>query len=245
MGSGFYAAFTGLAARTEALDLLASNLANSSTTGYKAQLPFYQSFEASRRASGLGSLNHAVNDYGVLGGATINLQAGSIESTGNDLDVALEGSGFLVVQTKAGLRYTRNGNLKVGPKGDLESPSGDPVLGQQGSINLPSGQIAISADGTISHNGAVVDQLRLVNFAPGTQLTLEGSSYYSAPGGTERPATDLQVRQGSLESSNLNPVMGTVGLIELQRQTETLQNALQIFHNVFNLSAAQDLPRVT
>ena len=245
MGSGFYAAFTGLAARTEALDLLASNLANSSTTGYKAQLPFYQSFEASRRAAGLGSLNRAVNDYGVLGGASINLQAGSIESTGNDLDVALEGSGFLVVQTKAGLRYTRNGNLKVGPNGDLESPSGDPVLGQQGPINLPSGQIAISADGTISHNGTVVDQLRLVDFPPGTQMALEGSSYYSAPAGTERPATNLQIRQGSLEASNLNPIAGTVGLIELQRQTETLQNALQIFHNVFNLSAAQDLPRVT
>jgi len=242
MGSGFYAAFSGLAAKTQELDLLASNLANVSTTGYKGQLPFYQELEASPHAARLGPLNRAINDFGILGGAAIDLSNGSVENTGNDLDVALEGSGFLTAQTQAGVRYTRNGSMKIGVNGDLETQSGDPVLGQQGPIQIPSGKISISADGTISQNGAVVDKLRIADFPPGTQLAAEGNSYYSAPDGSEQPAADPRVRQGAIEASNLNAVEGTVSLIELQRQMELMQNALTIFHNDFNQPAAQTLP---
>ncbi|MGO9271865.1 MAG: flagellar hook-basal body protein [Terriglobia bacterium] len=254
MGSGFYAAFSGLAAKTQELDLLASNLANVSTTGYKGQLPFYTELEASNHAARLGPLNRAINDFGILGGAAIDLSNGSIETTGNDLDVALEGSGFLTVQTSQGLRYTRNGSLKVGVNGELETQSGDLVLGQQSlgqpgvvppvPIQVPSGKVSISADGTLSHEGTVVDRLRIADFAPGTQLAAEGNSYYSAPAGSEQPAADPRVRQGAVEASNLNAVEGTVSLIELQRQTELMQNALTIFHNDFNQAAAQTLPGI-
>src|SRR5208283_4005841 len=108
MDSGFYAACTGLLAQTDALDLAASNMANLSTTGYKGQTEFYSSLEASMGNRRLSSLNQAVNDYGVLGGATVDLKAGEFEKTGNDMDLALEGQGFFVVQTPAGIRYTRN-----------------------------------------------------------------------------------------------------------------------------------------
>ncbi len=244
MGSGFYAAFSGLAARTQELDLLASNLANVSTAGYKGQLPFYTALEASTHAARLGPLNRAINDFGILGGAAIDLSNGSVETTGNDLDVALEGSGFLTVKTQQGVRYTRNGSLKVGVNGDLETQSGDPVLGQQGPIQVPSGKVAISTDGTLSHEGTVVDRLRIADFAPGTQLAAEGNSYYSAPAGSERPAADPRVHQGAVEASNLNAVQGTVSLIELQRQTELMQSALTIFHTDFNQAAAQTLPSI-
>jgi len=244
MGSGFYAAFSGLAARTQELDLLASNLANVSTAGYKGQLPFYTALEASTHAARLGPLNRAINDFGILGGAAIDLSNGSVETTGNDLDVALEGSGFLTVKTQQGVRYTRNGSLKVGVNGDLETQSGDPVLGQQGPIQVPSGKVAISTDGTLSHEGTVVDRLRIADFAPGAQLAAEGNSYYSAPAGSERPAADTRVHPGAVEASNLNAVQGTVSLIELQRQTELMQSALTIFHTDFNQAAAQTLPSI-
>jgi flagellar basal-body rod protein FlgF/flagellar basal-body rod protein FlgG len=128
MDSGFYAAFTGLVARTQALDVAANNLANVNTTGYKAQREFYSSLEASMKRGALSPLNRAVDDFGVLGGAAVDLQNGSLERTGNDLDVALEGPGFFVAQTKNGVRYTRNGGFHQTQSGQLVTAAGDPVI---------------------------------------------------------------------------------------------------------------------
>lgn len=244
MDSGYYAAFTGLVAKTEALDVAASNLANASTTGFKAQKEFYRSVMASLRGSRLGPLNRAVNNYGVLGGASIDLSAGTPERTGNDLDMALEGSGFFLVQTSSGVKYTRNGSFRIGASGRLETAAGDAVLGEQGPIELPSGPVSISPDGTLSQKGAVVARLKLVDFPPGTSLQAEGNSLYAAPAGSARPAPDPRVRQGMLEASNLNPVVGAVSLVALQRHTEMLQRALSIFNSDFNRTAAEELPRV-
>jgi flagellar basal-body rod protein FlgF/flagellar basal-body rod protein FlgG len=84
----------------------------------------------------------------------------------------------------------------------------------------------------------------LADFAPETLLTPEGNSYFVAPAGSEQPAADASVRQGTLEASNLNVVEGAVGLIILQRHAETLQRALSLFHNEFNRIAVEDLPRI-
>jgi flagellar basal-body rod protein FlgF/flagellar basal-body rod protein FlgG len=246
--SGYYAAFTGLLAGTQALELAANNLANISTTGYKAQREFYKSLTASLGNSDprqMSSLNQAINDYGVLGGATVDTQAGTLERTGNDLDLALEGSGFFVVQTKAGLRYTRNGNFRVGTDGQLVTAWGGLVMGDQGPLDIPSGSISVAADGTISSEGAVVGSLQIVDFPPGTALSAEGNSIYKAAPGSATPATDPRVRQGMLEASNMSPITGTIGLVMIQRQTQLLQQALSIFDNDFDKSAAEELSRVS
>jgi flagellar basal-body rod protein FlgF/flagellar basal-body rod protein FlgG len=246
--SGYYAAFTALLAGTQALELAANNLANISTTGYKAQREFYKSLEASLgnlHQRQVSPLNKAINNYGVLGGATVDVQAGTLERTGNDLDLAMEGSGFFVVQTKAGLRYTRNGNFGVDADGQLVTAWGDPVMDDQNRpIDIPTGSVSVGPDGTISSQGAVVGNLQIVDFAPGTVLVPEGNSMYKVPTGSATPATDPRVRQAMLEASNVNPITGTIGLIMIQRQTQLLQQALAIFHNEFNKSAAEDLPRV-
>jgi len=247
--SGFYAAFTGLAAQTQALELAANNLANISTTGYKAQREFYKSLTASLGNTSprpLSSLNQAINNYGVLGGATVDVQAGMLERTGNDLDVAMEGSGFFVIQTKAGLKYTRNGNFRVDTEGQVRTAWGDPVMDDQNRpLEIPSGPISISEDGTISSQGGVVGRFQTVDFAPGTALVPEGNSMYTAGKATATPAADPRVRQGMLEASNMSPITGTIGLIMIQRQTQLLQQALSIIHNEFNKSAAEDLPHVS
>jgi flagellar basal-body rod protein FlgF/flagellar basal-body rod protein FlgG len=169
-----------------------------------------------------------------------------LERTGNDLDVAMEGSGFFVIQTKSGLKFTRNGNFQVDTDGKVLTAWGDPVMDDQGRpLEIPSGPISISSDGTISSQGGVVGRFQTVDFAPGTALVPEGNSMYAAPKGTATPATDPQVRQGMLEASNMSPITGTIGLIMIQRQTQLLQQALSIFHNEFNKSAAEDLPHVT
>ena len=245
MDSGFYAACTGLLAKTDALDLAASNMANLSTSGYKAQLEFYRSLEASTGTRRLSPLNQAVNDYGVLGGAAVDMKTGEFQKTGNDLDLAMEGQGFFVVKTPAGMRYTRNGSFHTDAAGRLLTATSDEVMGEQGPVELPGGTITISSDGTISQQGAVVATMKLVTFKPGTSLTAEGNSYYQAPAGSEQPADDPRLSQGMLESSNLNPVVSTVSLITLQRHAQLLEQALSVFHSVFNNAPAQDLSRVS
>jgi flagellar basal-body rod protein FlgF/flagellar basal-body rod protein FlgG len=244
MDSGYYAAVTGLMAKMDALDVAASNLANVSTTGYKAQKEYYKSVAASLHGSvPTRNLNRAINAYGVLGGATVSLDNGSFQKTGNELDLAIQGSGFFAVQTSAGMRYTRNGNFQINSNGVLTSAAGDPVLGEAGPITLTSGQVSISQDGTISQQGGVLTRLKVVDL-PAAQLTPQGNSLYAAPAGAEQPVADPQVRQGMTESSNMDPVTGTVQLIMVQRNAGMLQRALQIFNNDFNKTAVEEIAHV-
>ncbi len=245
MNSGFYAAYAGLLAKMDAFQLAANNLANVNTTGYKGQREFYRSLTAALGNRPLSPLNRAINNFGVLGGATVDLSNGVLERTGNDLHLAMENSGFFAVQTASGVRYTRNGSFRVGPTGQLVSSSGDTVLDDQGRpIAIPAGVVSVGTDGAISVAGALVGRLRLVEFPPPTPLTPEGASYFRAPVGTELPAADPVVRQGMLEASNVNGMSAAVGLIALQRHAEMLQRVLTIFHTDFNRAAAQDLPRI-
>ena len=109
---------------------------------------------------------------------------------------------------------------------------------------LPSGNAEISSAGVISVNGDVAGQLQLTDFDPSVPLTSLGDAYFSAPSAAATPATPTHVRQGSLENSNVNPVECAVSLIEIQRNAEMMQRALTTFHNEFNKTAAEDLPKV-
>ncbi|HUK54709.1 MAG TPA: flagellar basal-body rod protein FlgF [Candidatus Binatia bacterium] len=244
MNSGFYAAFAGLTAKMQALDLLANNLANAGTAGFKGQHEFYKAVTASLGFTPLSSLNRAINNYGVLGGAALDLSQGNLQETGNNLDVAIQGHGFFAVQTAAGVRYTRNGSFELNPKGRLVDHGGDPVLGDQGPLQLPPGEVSVGPNGTLSVAGAVAGKLRVVEFPPGAQLAPEGGTLFNAPAGAARPSPDSVVEQGALEQSNVNPVEGTVSLILIQRQAESLERALSVFQNDFNRTAAQELSRV-
>ena len=109
---------------------------------------------------------------------------GNLESTGNPLDVAIQGPGFFAVQTGDGVRYTRNGSFRVSANGQLLSASGDPVLGEQGPIQLANGSVTISGDGTISIDGALAGKLRVVEFPPSTPITnVGGVVLFGASGG--------------------------------------------------------------
>ena len=123
MDSGYYAAFTGLAARMQALDLVANNLANVNTTGFRGQFEYYEGVSAGIGNQLLSPLNIATNDYGVLGGADVNLDQGNFISTGNPLDLAIKGEAFFVLKTPRGIRYTRNGSFHVNATGQLVNPN--------------------------------------------------------------------------------------------------------------------------
>jgi flagellar basal-body rod protein FlgF/flagellar basal-body rod protein FlgG len=242
MDSGYYAASTALVSRTQALDTIANNLANASTVGYRAQ---HNIFSSVLQAAGGSQFENAVNNFGVLSGTSIDESQGAMQKTGNNLDVAIQGAGFFTVQTPAGPMYTRNGSFQVSSQGLLTTSAGDPVMGQGGPLTLPKGDISISADGTISSKGAVVGRLKLAQFKPGTELSSAGETYYSAPANTEIADTGSEVKQGMLESSNVNPVSAMVELITAQRSAEMMQKALTMFNSEMDKTATTDLPKVS
>ena len=246
MDSGYYAACAGLVARTEALDTIASNLANSSTNGFRGEQNVFGSVLANAHGQQqLSGLNRAENTYGVLSKTQLDLSQGTIFPTGNPLDVAIEGSGFFKVQTAHGVAYTRNGGFAVSAKGQLVTSGGDAVLGETGPISVPPGTLSVSPDGTISSNGAIAGRLKLVDFALGTAVTSRGSGFYNAPSTAEIPAPASRLRQGALENSNINPVTGVVELISAQRSAEAMRHVLSMLDSEMDKTAAQDLPKVS
>jgi flagellar basal-body rod protein FlgF len=245
LDSGYYSACAGLRSQTHALELVANNLANVNTAGYRGQQPTFRSMLAASSTGTRDPISRAVNHFNVTGETQLDLSNGSFQPTGNPLDLAIQGKGFFAVRVKAGMLYTRNGSFQTSASGQLTTAEGDLVMGEQGPITLPSGTLSVSADGTLSSDGAVVGKLQLVEFAPGTPLLPAGNSYYAAPAGKQpQPAANAELRQATLESSNTNAITAVVDLITVQRHAEMLQHALSAFHNEFNRIAVTDLPHV-
>ena len=244
MDSGYYSACTALISRMQALDTIANNLANTSTAGFRAEHNVFSSVLASKGGLDQSPLNQAVNDYGIMSGTTLDQGQGALQKTGNALDVGIEGQGYFVVQTANGPMYTRNGAFQVSSKGQLVTANGDAVMGEKGVITMLPGEVSISANGTISSNGALSGKLKVVEFPAGTELTSVGDTYYSAPPNTAAPATNSNVRQGMLESSNVNPVASMVELVTAQRSAEMMQRALSMFNSEIDKTATQELPKV-
>ena len=246
MDSGFYAAVTALASKTQALDSVANNLANVNTSGFRAEHTQFKSVLAKATATGSSPLNLAVNSYGVMGGTRLDLRAGTLQKTGNDMDLAINGSGFFAVKTAAGEMYTRSGNFRVSSTGLMVTQDGDPVVGANGgTINVAGGKVYVGPDGTVSVNGAMVDRLKLVDFTDSSQLSSAGKTLYSAQAGAATQPSTATVEQGVLEDSNVNPVDSAVELINVQRQAEMMQRAMSFFSNDLNKTATEDLPRVS
>lgn len=245
MSSGYYAACAGLMTRTDALDTIANNLANVSTPGFRASHNSFSAALASANDGPLSVLNQDANEYGSLGATHLDTTQGALVPTGNELDLAIDGAGYFAAETAAGPVYTRGGNFRVSPQGQLLTSAGDPVLGDGGPISIVGEPVSIATDGTISVNGAVAGHLKLAEFPVGTQLESLGNSYYKAPLGTAQAAVNTKVRQGQLESSNVNPVTSVVELITAQHEVESMRRTLSLFSDEMDKTAAQDLPRVS
>ena len=245
MDSGYYAAMTGLVARTQALDTAAANLANAQTPGYRAEREYFRSVLLGPDALD-SQLGRTVNNFGLLGGDRLSMAQGALQSTGNPLDLAIEGEGFFQIQTASGLRYTRDGSFRRSPVGQLVTGAGEPVLSTAGlAIQLPPGEVAVGADGAVSVAGGVVSTVGVFTFPAGSQLTPEGADRYVAPQGVQAQlAKNSVIHQGALEAANEDVIQGSLDLIVMQRQAEMMQRALTVFHTEFNKTAAEDLPRV-
>lgn len=240
MNSGMYSACAALVTRMQSLDSIAANVANSSSTGYRAQTTSFGSALAQAGHHGtLSSLNRSANSFSQITSAQLSQTQGMLTRTGNELDVALQGSGYLKVQTANGVAYTRNGNLQLDTTGKLTTATGDAVLGEAGVVTLNRGPVSISADGTITQNGAIAGKLAVVDFPSGTNMMQRGTSTYIAPAGAEEQAGTATVQQGSLEGSNVSSIDGMVQLISAQRAAESMRHVLNMVDTDMNKTAAE------
>jgi flagellar basal-body rod protein FlgF/flagellar basal-body rod protein FlgG len=245
MDSGYYAALTGLVARTEALDTAAANLANAQTPGYRAEREFFRSALMGPDAAD-SQLGKTVNDYGLLGGDQLSMAQGALQQTGNALDLAIQGEGFFQIVTANGIRYTRDGGFQRSRGGQLVTAAGEPVLSTNGKpIPVPPGEVTVGADGVLSVAGGTVATVGVYTFPAGVRLTPEGTNRYVAPANA-KPAlsTNASIHQGAVESANQDVIQGSLDLIVMQRQAEMMQKALTVFYTDFNKTATEDLPRV-
>jgi flagellar basal-body rod protein FlgF len=244
LDSGYYAAFTGLLARSQALDVAAGNLANAGTAGYRAERDYFRSAILGPEAL-QSQLNTTVNNFGVLGGSRLDLGQGALTPTGNPMDLAIEGEGFFAIQTKQGVRYTRDGQFERAQDGTLTTQAGEPALDAKlQPIRIPAGETAVGDDGAVSVNGAVAGKIALFSFAADA-LSAEGANRYAAAQGAQPAAAAGAIRQGSLEASNQDVIGGSLQLVLMQRQAEMMQKAVSIFSNDFDKTASEDLPRVS
>ncbi|MBW8747089.1 MAG: flagellar hook basal-body protein [Acidobacteria bacterium] len=250
MSSGIYAIYSALQSRTQALDTAANNLANVGAHGFRAQRDYFRSLMDVADTQGqpeVSQVGRAVNNYNLLGGNRLDTAQGQIETTGNPLDLALQGNGYFGIKTAQGTRYTRDGGFQRSENGTLVTQHGDAVLNQSGApITLPSGQVHIAENGMVSVSGpegsAIVGQIGVFDFGPG-QLTNQGTNLFAAADGATPQTGTAVVRQGALEGSNEDAIHGTMELILTQRQTEMMQKALSIF-NSFDKTAGEDLGRI-
>ncbi|MGH7616773.1 MAG: flagellar hook-basal body protein [Gemmatimonadaceae bacterium] len=194
-------------------EIIANNLANVSTDGFKAQRVF------AKLLDGIRPVAETSSDYSV----------GNLRQTGNTLDVAIDGPGFFVVNTPDGERYTRGGPLRLDEKHQLVDTDGRPLLGTKkgGPITLSDGPVSIDKNGTITQDGKVVDTLRMDAAPKGVELEREGNALWVPPA-TKEPlaATGRNVKQGWVEESNVNSMSTLVDMISIQRAYASAQKAI-------------------
>lgn len=209
------------------MDVLANNMANVNTAGYKRDNMLFEEYvmpvASISDARGADAHISFVQDPIVYR----DFDEGPFEPTGNELDVAISGDAWFVVQTPDGERYTRNGQLKLSPDGELVTPSGHPILGEGGPITIGSEEtgIEIASDGTLSTNLGPRGKLRLVRFEDNGILKKEESMLFSTSQ-PSLPAEEARIAQGVIEKSNVEPVVELSRMIETVRAYTSLARAL-------------------
>jgi flagellar basal-body rod protein FlgF len=215
------------------LDVISNNIANVNTNGFKADRSLFEEF----LTSGAHEDNFKGKDRSVSyvqdRGTFRDFSQGAVQQTGNPLDVAISGNGFMVVQAPGGERFTRDGNLQINSTGQLVTNTGAPVLGNAGPIVFQptDHDIVVSPDGTITvqegtaHADSIRGKLRLVSFSDAQKLIKQGNDLYSGDGAAAD--TNSTFQQGFVEKSNVNSVIEMSHMVEVMRTYTNIANILQ------------------
>lgn len=211
MISGIYKAVDGSLAQKLKFDTISNNLANINSNAFKKDIISFDKALAIKNSS------------------TTDFTPGPIRYTGNEFDVAIDGPGFFKIQAPRGIRYSRNGSFTCNMDSLLVTQNGDPVLGQNGPIKINGTDVSIKSDGQVLVDGQPIDKIALVDFKQPRLLKKEGSSYYMHLGKEQDivNAEDMNIQQGYIENSNVNPTEEMIKMIETLRAFESAQKAIQ------------------
>ena len=249
MSDGIYAALSGAIASERSLDVVANNVANVGTDGFRGErLAFRESMaEASRDGSRPTTLR-----FTEIEESRIDLSEGPLRQTGNPLDLAISGDAFFVVQSQDGERYTRAGSFVVGSNGLVTTREGNPVLtepvattGRRAQLVVAPGttSISVGSDGTLSAGDQTMGRIGLVRFERASDLVSAGGALYAArSGSTPTRATGASVVQGFLEGANVAPIGGMNELITASRTFDAFQRVIQTFRTL-DERTARDLAK--
>lgn len=203
-------------------EVTANNLANASSGGFKADRMTAQSFDE-------------VWPEALM---SLDLSQGTVRDTARALDLALEGDGFLVVNTPEGERLTRGGGFEINQQGFLVDRDGNPVLGREGPLHIAGREVVVELDGTVVVDGARAGRLRLEAAASAAELVKEGHGRYRSLGELQE-ALGVQVVQGAIEDANVDALLGTVDLIQIQRAYAAGVDALRTLDDVMSVVATE------
>jgi flagellar basal-body rod protein FlgG len=232
MIKGIYTSEASMRPKMTRMEVIANNLANINSTGFKRDRVFVEILKESGApvADGRGDLT------GTRVRRAVDLTPGSLRPTNNPFDLALEGQGFFAVETPNGLRLTRNGHFMLSPDGGLVTAEGFPVQGENGNVVVPNmdkyqlGNITINEAGEVLADREPLTRLRIVTVADPDQLQKDHESLLM-PGANQIPVNiphdQLHVRQGFLEESNVDGIEEMIAMIELSRSFETDQKIIQ------------------
>lgn len=214
-------------AASHAMDVVANNIANASTPGYKS-LHLGSASWLDRLDNAGAPQGGETIEYATSSGTWRDASAGAIKETNNPLDFALSGPGFFTVQTQQGTRLTRDGRFTLSADGRLTTSSGEDVLdssGQPISISQAQGSISVASDGTITNAGGVIGQLGIVQVKNEQSLVAEGSNLFAAPDGWSS-AQKIKVIQGALEGSNVKPIIEITDMLKVSQNFQMISQFL-------------------
>lgn len=243
MSDGIYAALSGAIAQERSLDVVANNVANVGTSGFRGdRLAFQESLSRAR----VGPTPQSIR-YVDISRSQVDMNEGPVQQTGNPLDMALSGDGFFVVETPNGDRLTRDGSFRVDESGVLRHHLGHPLVNaaatdpRQRQIIIPPGttNVTIGSDGTVSSGDLVFGRVRVDTTPnPSTELRHEGLTLLTpSPGVRTTPATDFSVHQGFLEGANVNAISGMNELINANRSFDAFQRVISTFRSIDDRTA--------
>jgi len=234
---GIYAAASSMVSNFRRQQVVANNVANASTTGYKQDMAIPTDFPKMLIMGGSGSRRGMDSLFDAIGGlgsgmdlseVLLDLSQGDFTETGNALDLAINGAGFFAVQTLLGQQYTRDGTFFRDASGHLARADGGLLLGEDGPIQANGGEILIDGDGTVTVDGEVAGRIRLVDFGPQDKLVKVGNNYVvpESPDAQERPAEAAAINQGFLERSNVDLTRAMVEMMSAMRSYEASQKMI-------------------
>lgn len=227
MENSTYVALSGQNARERQMDVLANNIANLSTPGFKGETMMFQEY-LSKGVDGADPTS-----YVSVAGNSRDMSQGPMTHTGNPLDIALNGPGFLSVNTPGGTEYTRNGHLQIDAQGELVTSAGFVVQNSSGApIVIPTGagQITIGTDGTVSTRQGTIAKIGVVNFDNPQALAEDQGGLFNTTQ-APNPITTTQVEQGTIEESNIQPILEMTKLMQVSHDIGTAKSFADGEHN--------------